>query len=72
VEGAWPRISWLRYGQVKVVTEESSLKPYWGKPAVRNFRGGGGNVSMAFPKNWPALQSHICVCRQVSGWVLTK
>jgi hypothetical protein len=22
----------------------SSLKPYWGKPAVRNFRGGGGNV----------------------------
>jgi len=22
------------------------LKPYWGKPAVRNFRGGGGNGSM--------------------------
>src|SRR6266568_419885 len=22
----------------------SSLKPYWGKPAVRNFRGGGGNM----------------------------
>ena len=22
---------------------EASLKPYWGKPAVRNFRGGGGN-----------------------------
>ena len=21
----------------------ASLKPYWGKPAVRNFRGGGGN-----------------------------
>ena len=22
------------------------LKPYWGKPAVRNFRGGGGNVGI--------------------------
>jgi hypothetical protein len=26
------------------------LKPYWGKPAVRNFRGGGGNVLMVW---WP-------------------
>jgi hypothetical protein len=23
--------------------ERSTLKPYWGKPAVRNFRGGYGN-----------------------------
>jgi hypothetical protein len=30
---------------VKIVVGESSLKPYWGKPAVRNFRGGEGNVS---------------------------
>ena len=30
----WRRSPWLI----------SSLKPYWGKPAVRNFRGGGGNV----------------------------
>jgi hypothetical protein len=22
------------------------LKPYWGKPAVRNFRGGDGNVGI--------------------------
>jgi hypothetical protein len=22
---------------------EAGLKPYWGKPTVRNFRGGGGN-----------------------------
>jgi hypothetical protein len=27
---------WLRY---------PSLKPYWGKPTVRNFRGGIGNRS---------------------------
>jgi len=26
------------------------LKPYWGKPAVRNFREGGGNVLMIW---WP-------------------
>ena len=28
---------------MKVAADESGLKPYWGKPAVRNFRGGGGN-----------------------------
>jgi hypothetical protein len=22
------------------------LKPYWGKPAIRNFRGGNGNVGI--------------------------
>jgi hypothetical protein len=26
------------------------LKPYWGKPAVRNFREGGGDVLMVW---WP-------------------
>ena len=25
---------------------KARLKPYWGKPTVRNFRGGGGNGSM--------------------------
>jgi hypothetical protein len=33
-----------------VVGQSSSdipaLKPYWGKPAVRNFRGGDGNVGI--------------------------
>jgi len=27
----------------KALSEESALKPYWGNPAVRNFRGGYGN-----------------------------
>jgi hypothetical protein len=27
----------------KASSEMSALKPYWGKPAVRNFRGGYGN-----------------------------
>ena len=26
--------------------EIPALKPYWGKPAVRNFRGGDGNVGI--------------------------
>jgi hypothetical protein len=27
----------------KALSEMSALKPYWGKPAVRNFREDGGN-----------------------------
>jgi len=27
----------------KVAAAQAGLKPYWGKPTVRNFRGGGGN-----------------------------
>lgn len=30
----------------KARSEKLVLKPYWGKPAVRNFRGGDGNVVM--------------------------
>jgi len=30
---------------MKVTAEQSGLKPYWGKPAVRNFREVSGNVS---------------------------
>jgi hypothetical protein len=35
-------------GRAKIVAEQSSLKPYWGKPVVRNFRGGEGNVGMVW------------------------
>ena len=27
-------------------SDSPALKPYWGKPAVRNFRGGDGNVGI--------------------------
>ena len=44
----------------------SCLKPYWGKPAVRNFRGGGGNTGApsASPKRlmdigYPACQHAV-------------
>ena len=30
----------------KASSEIPALKPYWGKPAVRNFRGGNGNVGI--------------------------
>ena len=30
----------------EAASEIPALKPYWGKPAVRNFRGGNGNVGI--------------------------
>jgi len=30
----------------KALSEKPALKPYWGKPAVRNFREGNGNVGI--------------------------
>jgi hypothetical protein len=30
----------------KAPSDKSALKPYWGKPAVRDFRGSGGNVGI--------------------------
>ena len=31
-------------GRGEVIARHQSLKPYWGKPTVRNFSGGAGNV----------------------------
>ena len=55
----------LRKTQVELsLTGESAycLKPYWGKPAVRNFRGGAGNVAnkqahllSILPASWTKL-----------------
>ena len=30
----------------KAPSDRPALKPYWGKPAVRNFRGGDGDVGI--------------------------
>ena len=35
------------------------LKPYWGKPAVRNFRGSGGNLGIIEAQRAPLLYSTI-------------
>jgi hypothetical protein len=45
----------------KALSDQPALKPYWGKPAVRNFREGNGNVGiMRSPLRAIALpdQSH--------------
>jgi len=33
-------------GCSKVPSEMPAFKPYWGKPTVRNFRGGDGDVGI--------------------------
>src|SRR5712691_11896458 len=35
--------SWLLW---QALSERLALKPYWGKPAVRNFRGGDGDIGI--------------------------
>ena len=35
-------------GAAKVTAGATGLKPYWGKPAVRNFREGRGNVMLVW------------------------
>ena len=37
-----------KWKSAKAAVAGASLKPYWGKPAVRNFRGGGENESMVW------------------------
>jgi hypothetical protein len=41
----------------------SSLKPYWGKPAVRNFRGRGGDTSV--PSAYSRTLNGQCVSSSV-------
>src|SRR5215469_8010268 len=40
----WARQLGASFG--KAPSDRPALKPYWGKPAVRNFRGGDGNVGI--------------------------
>src|ERR1700730_8540281 len=43
----WSRASsFLAFRQADADGHTPSFKPYWGKPAVRNFRGGAGTVTM--------------------------
>ena len=37
----------------KALSNIPALKPYWGKPAVRNFRGGDGNVGINEARSAP-------------------
>jgi hypothetical protein len=45
----------------KALSDTPALKPYWGKPAVRNFREGNGNVGiMRSPPRAIALPDQSC------------
>src|SRR5262249_7567786 len=41
----WCLTSLVLSGRVELSESRHGLKPDWGKPTVRNFRGGAGNVS---------------------------
>ena len=46
----------------KALSDRLALKPYWGKPAVRNFRGGDGNVGIIrSPVRAIVLLDRFCV-----------
>src|SRR4030095_13787277 len=46
----------------KALSDMLALKPYWGKPAVRNFRGGNGNVgSTRIPVDAIALLDSLVI-----------
>ena len=38
-------------GRGELIARRLSLKPYWGKPAVRNFREGAGTVDQGWTRN---------------------
>ena len=45
----------------QALSEKPALKPYWGKPAVRNFREGNGNVGIIrSPLRAMALPDQSC------------
>ena len=43
----------------KALPEMSALKPYWGKPAVRNFREGDGNNGIIEARSAPSPYSTV-------------
>src|ERR1700745_3826441 len=53
----------------KAPSDRPALKPYWGKPAVRNFRGGDGNVGIIrSPVRAIALPDKITVSSSASAY----
>ena len=45
-EGQWQTVRGEEASNGKALSDLPALKPYWGKPAVRNFREGNGNVGI--------------------------
>ena len=52
----------------KAPSDMLALKPYWGKPTVRNFRGGDGNVGIIrSPVRAIALLDHLILPSAATG-----
>src|SRR5262249_36731758 len=49
----WSLIPLELIGRVRLIERRHGLKPDWGKPTVRNFRGDAGNVSHGRIRNPP-------------------
>ena len=45
-EGQWQTVRREEASNGKALSDLPALKPYWGKPTVRNFREGHGNVGI--------------------------
>jgi hypothetical protein len=45
-EGQWQTVRGEEASNGKALSDLPALQPYWGKPAVRNFREGNGNVGI--------------------------
>jgi hypothetical protein len=60
----------------KAPSERPALKPYWGKPAVRNFRGGDGDVgiirspvrAIALPDNRHEVEDERACAAMLAGF----
>ena len=55
-------------GRGKVPSDRLALKPYWGKPAVRNFRGGDGNAGIIEARTAP-LPYPACSLTSCCDWL---
>jgi hypothetical protein len=67
-EGQWQTVRREEASNGKALSDLPALKPYWGKPAVRNFREGNGNVGiMRSPLRAFALPDQSSACLVFCG-----
>ena len=53
----------------QALSDRLALKPYWGKPTARNFRGGDGDVGIIEARSAPSLYPtcSLTSCCNLSG-----
>ena len=63
-EGGMPGVGLTASPPGQARADRLALEPYWGKPTVRNLRGGGGNVGiMRSPVRATALPDQFALAR---------